>query len=203
MTGEPSAPDARQVFTVGHSNHGEQEFVGLLRQHQIDVVADVRSHPYANYATHFNAAAIKLLLARAGIQYVFLGEELGGRPADPECYDAEGYVLYDRVAASPRFLQGIQRLEAGIDRYRVAVMCSEEDPAECHRNLLIGRVLSGRGALLWHIRADGRLQSQVELDGESAQDDPRQQVLFDMVKQKLWRSVRSVLPKPPPPDAGD
>ena len=191
--------DTHEVFTVGHSNHGDQEFIELLRKHQIDVVADVRSQPYTGYATHFNAGQIKSILAAAGIQYVFLGEELGGRPADPACYDADGYVLYDTVAASAHFQQGIQRLEAGVQRYRVAIMCSEENPAECHRNLLIGRVLAGRGAVLRHIRADGRLQSQADLDHESAKGDHRQQVLFDELKEVPWRSIRSVLPRLPPP----
>ena len=167
------------------------------------MVADVRSQPYAAYATHFNSAPIRLLLTNAGIQYVFLGGELGGRPEDPACYDAEGYVLYDRVAASSRFMQGITRLEHGIQRYRVAIMCSEENPAECHRNLLIGRVLAGRGIVLQHIRADGRLQSQAELDQQSARGNDRQQVLFDELKEAPWRSIRSVLPKAPPPGSSD
>ncbi len=201
MTGDPSLPDARQVFTVGHSNHGEQEFIELLRQHQIDVVADVRSQPYSSYATHFNAGQIKPMLAEAGIAYVFLGQELGGRPADADYYDAAGHVLYDRVAASPLFLQGIERLETGIQGYRVAMMCSEENPAECHRNLLIGRVLADRGVTLRHIRADGRLQSQADLDRESGTNDHRQQLLFEELKEAPWRSTRSVLPKPPPPDS--
>jgi uncharacterized protein (DUF488 family) len=201
MTDGQPAPGTRQVFTIGHSNHSQQVFIGLVRQHQIDVVADVRSQPYTGYATHFNAGQIQPMLAEVGIQYVFLGEELGGRPTDPACYDADGYVLYDRVAASTCFLQGIERLETGIQRYCVAVMCSEENPAECHRNLLIGRVLAGRGIILRHIRADGRLQSQAELDHETAKGDDRQQVLFEELKEVPWRSIRSVLPKPPPPDS--
>jgi uncharacterized protein (DUF488 family) len=127
----------------------------------------------------------------------------GGRPRDPGCYDVDGYVPYDRVAASHRFRQGIQRLETGIQRYRVAVMCSEENPAECHRNLLIGRVLADRGVILQHIRADGRLQSQADLDHESAKGDHRQQMLFEELKEVPWKSIRSVLPKPPPPDSSE
>jgi len=200
---EQTPPNERRVFTIGHSNHDEQTFVGLLRQHQIDVVADVRSQPYSKYTTHFNADQIKPALAGAGIRYVFLGQTLGGRPDGVEFYDAEGHVLYDRLAASPSFLEGIQRLEKGIREYRVALLCSEENPAECHRNLLVGRVLLGRGNKLWHIRGDGRLQSQADLDRESRGHDSRQQFLFEDFKEPQWRSIRSVLPKPQQPNSSE
>jgi uncharacterized protein (DUF488 family) len=167
------------------------------------VVADVRSQPYSKYTTHFNADQIKPALAGAGIGYVFLGQQVGGRPDGAEFYDADGYVLYDRLAASPSFLEGIERLEKGIHKYRVALMCSEENPAECHRNLLIGQVLLRRGTELWHIRGDGRLQSQAELDRESGSGDPRQQLLFEELKERPWRSIRSVLPKPQQPNSSE
>ncbi len=193
----------RRALTIGHSNHDEAAFVGLLRQHHVEVVADVRSQPYTKYATHFNADQIKPCLTEAGIQYVFLGRELGGRPADPEFYDAEGHVRYDRVAASAAFLEGIERLEKGIGKFRVALVCSEEDPAECHRNLLVGRVLRERGIQVSHIRGDGRLQTQADLDRESGAGDDRQKLLFAELEEQPWRSIRSVLPKPAPPSSSE
>ena len=116
----PSAPGQRRVYTIGHSNHEEQTFLDLLLRHGIEVVADVRSQPYSKYTTQFNSDQIKPALAGAGINYVFLGRELGGRPDDPEFYDAEGRVRYDRVAESPLFRQGIERVEKGIQKFRVA-----------------------------------------------------------------------------------
>jgi len=200
---DQTPPNKRCVFTIGHSNHDEQTFVNLLKQHRIDVVADVRSQPYSKYTTHFNADQIKPALADVGVRYVFLGGQVGGRPDDPLLYDADGYVLYDRLSASPSFLEGIDRLEKGIATYRVAILCSEENPAECHRNLLVGRVLAGRGVELWHIRGDGRLQSQTELDRESCTGDPRQQLLFEELKEPPWRSIRSVLPRPQQPNSSE
>jgi len=199
----PSSPDRRRVFTIGHSNHEEQAFLDLLERHEIDVVADVRSQPYSKYTKQFNSDQIKQALAGAGINYVYLGRELGGRPDAPEFYDAEGHVRYDRVAESPQFRQGIERLEKGIQKFRVALMCSEENPAECHRNLLVGRVLGRRGVELVHIRGDGRLQTQAELDREAGQSDRQQKLLFDELKEQPWRSIRSALPKPPPPNSSE
>ncbi len=189
-----------QVYTIGHSNHEPEHFIELLRRHGIEVVADVRSQPFAKYTTHFNAGEIDRHLAAAGIRYVFLGKELGGRPDGPQFYDAEGHVLYDRLAASRLFRRGIERLEHGISQYRVAIMCGEEDPAECHRNLLVGRILAEHGVEVLHIRGDGRLQTQAELDRAARGDSPGQLYLFeepDEPKERQWRSTRSVLHKPP------
>ncbi len=200
---EPTTPAQRRIFTIGHSNHEEQAFLDLLQRHEIEVVADVRSQPYSKYTTQFNSDQIKQALAGAGINYVFLGRELGGRPDGPEFYDAENHVRYDRVAESPLFRQGIERLETGIRKFRVALMCSEENPAECHRNLLVGRVLGQRGVELVHIRGDGRLQTQAELNRESGQSDHRQKLLLPELEEQPWRSIRSVSPKPLPPNSSE
>ncbi len=187
-----------RVFTVGHSNHDEQAFLNLLRQHEIDVVADVRSQPYSKYASQFNAEQIKRALAAAGVEYVFLSKELGGRPDGDEFYDDEGHVRYDRVARSPLFLQGIERLEKGMRNYRVAMLCAEENPADCHRHLLVGRVLAERGVELLHIRGDGHVDSNEQVIEQSRGADDRQQLLFAELKERPWRSIRSVLPKQRP-----
>jgi uncharacterized protein (DUF488 family) len=186
------------IFTVGHSNHPEQVFLDLLKGQQVQVVVDVRSQPYSKYASQHNAEPLKHMLNAAGLKYVFLGKELGGRPQEDEFYDTEGHVLYDRVAQSKVFLEGIQRLVAGCTNYRVAIMCSEENPADCHRHLLVGRVLAGRGITLRHIRADGRLQTDAEVNQQSITGDSQQRLLFEELKERPWRSIRSVLPKRKP-----
>ncbi|TMQ12660.1 MAG: DUF488 domain-containing protein, partial [Deltaproteobacteria bacterium] len=113
--------------------------------------------------------------------YVFLGAELGGRPSDPACYDEHGHVLYGRRARSSEFQAGIARLEAELARQRVAMMCSEENPEQCHRRLLVGRVLAARGVAIDHIRGDGRIEPESAL----ARGDDRQGELFDA---GAWRS---------------
>src|SRR5437870_4228181 len=115
-------------FTVGHSNHSLHDFLALLASHAIEVLVDTRSHPYSKYVTHFNREELAAALKQAGVKYLYLGRELGGRPDEEEYFDAEGHVLYYRVAKSRLFLEGIERLEAGSRQYRVALMCSEEDP---------------------------------------------------------------------------
>lgn len=179
------------VFTIGHSNHSLDHFLGLLKAHGVEAVAEVRSHPYSNYSPQFDREALKPALTAAGVLYVDLGAELGGRPEGEEFYDAGGHVLYDRVAATPKFLAGLRRLQEGMAKYRIAMLCSEENPAICHRRLLIARVLIERGARVEHIRGDGRVQSDAEVSAESGENGA-QMGLFPGDEMTPWKSIPSV-----------
>jgi uncharacterized protein (DUF488 family) len=148
------------IFTIGHSNHGLGGFLQLLALHSIQAVADVRSQPSSRLHPHFDRGALKSHLKAVGIDYVFLGRELGGRPEDRECYDQFGQVDYDAVARTPSFAAGMDRLGQGAERYRVVLLCSEKDPITCHRMLLVSRRWFERGGDALHIRADGALEGQ-------------------------------------------
>ncbi len=189
------------IFSIGHSNHPLDAFLDLLRTQGIAVLVDVRSAPYSRYVPHFNPANIKASLKEAGFQYIYMGKELGGRPDGAEFYDLDGHVRYDRLAESPLFLAGLDRVIGGAERYRVAMMCSEENPTDCHRRLLITRVLAGRGIPVRHIRGDGRIETEAELaEAErTAEEAAGQLSLFNEQEIKAWRSIRSVSPKKAPP----
>lgn len=182
------------VYTVGHSNLSLDELLALVARHRVEVLADVRSQPYSRHAPHFGRDPLRAGAREAGIEYVFLGEALGGRPREPAFYDARGHVLYGLVAASERFMVGLKRLEALARERRVAILCGEESPAECHRRLLVGRVLGERGAQVLHLRADGRVQTEPDVrDEEAARDGTLGQLgLFDEDEVSVWRSTRSV-----------
>ena len=153
------SPTQHPVFTIGHSNHPPSAFIRLLAQHRVAEVADVRSAPYSRYAPHFNHDALRALLDDAGIAYAGLGGQLGGRPAGRACYDAHGRVLYHRVAETDAFADGIRRLIRRAAERRIALLCAEKEPLECHRTLLVARHLAQRGVAVAHILADGRLES--------------------------------------------
>ena len=165
-----------EIWTVGHSRHEVSALVDLLRRPGIEVVADVRSHPSSRHNPQFNRNSLRSSLLAAGIDYVFLGQELGGRPPEPELHDARGRVLYAEVAKSERFAAGLERLLTGATRYRVAILCSEENPENCHRRLLVGRVLADRGITVLHIRGDGSVVSEEDLD--RLPEDAAQGALF-------------------------
>ncbi len=189
-----SKTDAR-LYSIGHSNHALETFLELLRQYRIEVLVDARSHPYSKFAPHFDAPSLKQAVIGAGMKYLFMGKELGGRPDGDDFYDAEGHVLYWRVAESHLFLDGIGRLETGITKYRVPLMCSEENPSACHRRLLVGRVLTTHGVQLEHIRGDGSIQTEAELEAEEQRGCAEGQIRFfdEPHQEKAWRSIQSVL----------
>lgn len=149
-----------RLLTVGHSNHSAEQFFALLAAHGVGVIADVRSWPHSRYADWADVDKLPSLLRAAGVRYVFLGNELGGRPRDDCAYNAAGQVLYSRVASSDVFRQGLDRLKRGLSDYRVAAMCSEENPEHCHRRLLIAKVLIEQGIDVDHIRGDGRVEHE-------------------------------------------
>lgn len=151
------------VFTIGHSNHSIDAFIALLRRHGVSAVCDVRSHPYSRYATQYSGHALKAALANAGIAYVFLGKELGARSDNPACYK-QGKVQYDRLAQEPGFAEGIKRIIHGMDRYRITLMCTEKDPIECHRALLVARKLFDTGIQIKHIHADGTIETHEAME---------------------------------------
>ena len=155
--------DGPGLFTIGHSNQSLDHFLTLLRRHGIQAVADVRTVPWSRHVPHFNARALGAALASQEIDYVPLGRELGGRPAGEEFYDEQGHVLYGRLAASPAFQEGLEQVVARARTSRIALLCAEEDPARCHRHLLIGPVLEQRGVPVCHIRRDGRTETEADL----------------------------------------
>ncbi len=178
-------PVKNLVFTIGHSNHSAEIFVRLLKGYGIEVLVDTRSHPYSRHASRFNASALGVALSKDGIGYLFLGGELGGRPEGGEFYDAKGRVDYALVGCSRPFLDGISRLEKELRTHTAALLCSEEDPARCHRRLLVGRALEERGIPLRHVRGDGSIRTESELDGG-------QPVLFPETEARPRKSIRSV-----------
>ena len=181
------------VWTVGHSNHTLDRFLELLSAHRIDVLVDVRSQPYSRFTPHFSREALHRSVTDAGLRYLFMGRELGGRPAGGFLYDEEGYVRYDAIAESPRFRAAIARVSAVLARWNAALLCAEEDPIHCHRRLLVGRVLHDRGVRVAHLRADGGVEPEDEV---AARDrSPTAQLrLFDE-EARPWRSTRSVSPR--------
>jgi len=145
------------VLTIGHSTHSLEAFIALLQRHDVTAVADVRSAPYSRFNPRFNRKPFAEALEAEGIRYVHLGHALGGRTDDPACREA-GRIRYDRVAATESFRSGLARVVDGAARYRIALMCAEKEPLDCHRTLLVARALDKWGVDIAHIHPDGALE---------------------------------------------
>jgi uncharacterized protein (DUF488 family) len=173
------------IFTIGHSTHAIENFVALLKQHGVTAVADVRSAPYSRFNPQFNREDLKCSLKDENIDYVFLGKELGARSDDPSCY-VDGRVSYSRLAESALFRSGLDRVRTGRKTHRVALMCAEKEPLDCHRTILVSRALVQSGETVAHILANGRLESY-------AQSEQRLLELTGVPREDLFRSATDLL----------
>ena len=187
------------VYTIGHSNHTMETFLDLLRGQYIQVLVDTRSSPFSRYAPQFNKDSLKQAVEAAGLKYGFFGRHLGGRPDDESLYDEDGRVVYSEVAKTFLFHDGLERLIQGMEKFRVALLCSEENPSICHRRLLVGRVLYEQGFTVHHIRGSGLVQSEADLRREEDAERNAQPGLFGEdgfgEEAREWKSIQSVLPK--------
>jgi uncharacterized protein (DUF488 family) len=152
------------LLSIGHSNHDLDRFLALLRDAGVTAVADVRSRPYSRRLPHFSRPELERALREAGIAYAFLGDALGGRPDSPDLYDEDGSVNYERVRTTAAFQRGLDRLCQAAEEFRVALLCAEEDPLDCHRGLMITPALAERGVQPGHLRKDGRVESTPEME---------------------------------------
>lgn len=186
------------VYTVGHSNHSLDEFLELLRHSQVTAIADIRSAPYSRYSPHFNKDALRKELKNHGIAYVYLGKELGGRSEDPAFFDGNR-ISYERLAKAQPFLDGLSRVKEGAAKYKIALMCSEKDPLDCHRHLLVSRKLNEDGVQVMHILPDGRIEDHSATEARMLAKDGSEQGnmfheanLVDPLVEAYERQARSV-----------
>jgi len=153
------SPPTGRLFSVGHSNLGLEPFFWLLQTVGVTVLTDVRSSPYSRYRPQFSKGNLEQTCPQAGIAYLFLGHLLGGRPTREDLYDAQGHIDYEHVRATKEFQQGLDQLLVALERDTVAMMCSEEDPLDCHRFLMITPALVERGLEPLHLRKDGSAET--------------------------------------------
>jgi uncharacterized protein (DUF488 family) len=157
---ESHASGDKAFYTLGHSDLESDHFVELLSNSRVKLVADVRSAPHSGRFPQFSQPVLQKMLEEGGISYLFLGEELGGRPDDLDAYRRDGVVDYRARRKSYAFGAGLERLIAEQKQRSVVLLCAEEDPLECHRFLMICPELVRAGVQPLHIRGDGRIETQ-------------------------------------------
>jgi uncharacterized protein (DUF488 family) len=157
----PDGPN--KVLTIGHSTMPIEAFLSALDASGVTAVADVRSSPFSRHVPHFNRPELEAALEGGGIEYRFLGKELGGRPSASNLY-CEGVANYEKMALEPAFQKGLNRVIKGAREHVVALMCSEHNPLDCHRCLLVGRALANRHVPVGHILGGGRIIDQHDVE---------------------------------------
>jgi uncharacterized protein (DUF488 family) len=156
-------PESGSLFTIGYGNRSIEQFIAVLEANRIDELIDVRTAPYSRFKPEFSREALQAALLRHGITYLFIGDTLGGQPHRPDCY-TDGKVDYEKVRPQPFFQAGIDHLKTLLrPAHRLALMCSEGRPEQCHRSKLIGETLSDQGIPLCHIDENNCTRSQSEV----------------------------------------
>ncbi len=159
------APDLQPppVYTIGYGSRSMEDFVRALQAHGIAYLIDIRSAPYSRFKPEFSKNELEAHLRGQGIRYVYLGDKLGGRPDDRDCYE-DDKVVYARVREKAFYRDGIARVQAAFaKRLPVVLMCSEGKPAECHRSKLIGDSLIELGIPVMHIDEHDALRTQADV----------------------------------------
>lgn len=155
----------KTLFSIGHSQHEISYFVNMLKTHDINYVLDVRSVPYSKYAINYNREHIKKILNEHDIEYAFMGDFFGARPKNLSLYQPNGYLNFERVENSQAFKIGFQNVKKGIDQgYRIAFMCTEKDPIDCHRAILVSYAFYKSGYSINHIMSDNTIQTQEDIN---------------------------------------
>jgi uncharacterized protein (DUF488 family) len=145
------------LFTIGHSNISSERFIAMLGDAEVNAVVDVRTVPNSRWCPWFSAKALAESLPPAGITYTMMGDTLGGRPREGRLF-RDGVVDYEAMAVRPEFITSLDRLTEQTARSRIGLMCSEREPLDCHRCLLVARNLAERRLAVGHILHDGTIE---------------------------------------------
>lgn len=155
----------KNIYTIGHSTNPVDYFIGLLNRYRINCVVDVRSIPFSKHAQQYNMEEIKAVLHKNGIYYIHMGDELGARRKERELYSDEGFVDFEKVRKNEIFRNGIKRIIEGIKKgYSIALMCTEKEPINCHRCILVAREFYDRGYDVYNITQEGEIQTQAMIE---------------------------------------
>lgn len=155
----------KEIFTIGYVSYEPAEMVKVLKTFGISCLIDVRSNPFSAYYTQYNKDVFSETLKHQGIIYRNYGREFGARQEDPRYYHRDGYLDFNTYTQSEQFLQGVQKIEQGIEMgYVFALMCAEKDPMTCHRAIMIGKALKDRGFKVKHILYPDQIETQEEME---------------------------------------
>lgn len=172
------------IFTIGHSTHTIDQFIQLLTQYEITCVIDVRSMPYSKYNPQFNKETLAESLKQEEILYVLFDKEFGARQLKPSLLDEDGKVDFYRVRETDLFKMGVHRLHNAVNQgYRLALMCSEGNPLDCHRFSMICYQLK-KDFNVMHILPDGGMKTNEILENELVEKYKK-----NLPQSDLWRKV--------------
>lgn len=153
-----------ELYTIGHSIHSSNFFLELIKNYNINCLVDVRSNPYSRYTPQYNMNELKRFLISNQIYYIFMGEEFGARRKDKSLF-TNGYLDFEKVIKDSLFQKGIERINNGLEKnFKIVFMCTEKDPIDCHRSILVARAFQDINYKVLNIREDGNYETQSQIE---------------------------------------
>ena len=121
--------------------------------------------PFSKYTPQFNETNIKSELNKRGIYYLKMGNEFGARRSNIELYTIDGYLDFEKTRKDIEFLKGVERIKQGCNKgFNITLMCTEKDPFDCHRTIMVSKGLKDNGIIINHILPNKELQSQDKIE---------------------------------------
>lgn len=152
MTNQSSQLSKTCFYSIGYGNRSVVQLFDLIKSFGCSYLVDVRSVPYSKYHTQYNRENLEKSCNDFGLHYLYLGDQVGGKPPSDEFRNALGLADYELMAQTPNFVAGLTRLQNAYNKgIAVALMCAELKPEVCHRTNLIGNSLAKLGIDLVHI----------------------------------------------------
>ena len=160
----------KKIYTIGYTCLPIDSFVKELKRYGITCLIDVRSTPKSTYFKDFNKENLDLRLKQEGILYRNYAFEFGARQDDTNFYP-KGYLDFEIFSKTANFMQGVSKLNAGIELKQVfALMCAEKDPYNCHRCIMVSRFLQDYNFDIYHIVGEKQLVSQKEIESRLVEE---------------------------------
>ncbi len=144
---------SKTLFTIGYAAKKSDEFLSLLKKNGVTCLVDVRSSPYSGTFKEYDKEPLRALLKKNGVLYAHFGSEFGARRDEAEAYryvyDEKGDFLeqvdFEKVYGLDAFKRGVGRIKTALSQgYRIAFLCSEKDPLNCHRFWMVSHYFAWR-----------------------------------------------------------
>ena len=155
------------LYTIGYSGYTIDEFLNELKSNMINVLIDVRSSTYSKYYPDYNSSTLENFLSKHDIYYRTYSSEFGARQNNPSFYSSDGILDFEKFSKSEQFQSGVQKIRDSLNKnYKVALMCAEKNPTQCHRAILVSRKFADLGYEIIHLMPDGETKNQKQIENE-------------------------------------
>ena len=176
------------LFTIGYGNLEIKNFIEIVKKNNIEIICDIRSQPYSSYSPAYSQEPLKKVIKENSIKYIFMGDSLGGRSEDMDCYE-NNRINYEILSQKKTFQDGLDRLLEGLNKYKIAIMCSEKDPEKCHRTLLVARYIKNKHSNIVHIHHNDSLEKHSEFEKRIINlNNKQQQTLLNLEDEETTLS---------------